>query len=705
MAIYCRDCGTPLGENGVCPNCGFTEPAFAPPAGAPVPEEPIIPEEPAFPAEEPAQFVPPVQQQPAAPAAQAPSAPVPPVYYPPQAQQPYPQQAQQPYPPQYQQPAQAQQPYGQQVRQPYPPQGQQPYQQQYRQPYPQQAPQQQPAKAGGSKKGLKIGLLIAGIAVLALLTVYLLDVFGVIRLPFLHKDDNEPAKPGTTQEDGTKPGKPAEPEPATTPAEPAKEEDPYYLYRYQTLYYPGEIYGETYDEAGNILSEYGIEADYYYTYDEHGRILTQKNGEYGKKYTYVYKPDGEGSVASITHPRYYDEGDETETYRYDKNYRLTEQRREGNGLTVTTYEYDEKGVRRRTVRSGYDEDGDLSFRSEAVYDETGRHTLKVVNSYDGVEETIENEFTGEVVTNTKVTRAGRVRAEQRTVQTYADGFEAVQDGSYAGIEDGTHIRYYMENGRVIKITRTAPDGSEETDTCTYDEAGHLISIYTNTDYYDMEVVYEWMPRGEKPVDPNEGRREIEIDFREEFYTEGEATLRLSYPHVTFYGGDAVAERLNALFAVNEDEFWSHCMTEDDLKEYAGYSGGGSLYENVYAWVAYRSDRVISFVFSGDNYGGGAHGSYWQYGVTADLDTGRQLTITDVFDDEDPGELLEDIKESIRDAVEERRNERPSLDGYTLDKLFFWIDADGELVVYIPVYELGSYADGAFTVYTGYFTDK
>ena len=75
-------------------------------------------------------------------------------------------------------------------------------------------------KKPGSKKGLLIALICVGAVVLAALTVYLLDVFGVIRLPFLHKEETTPAASDsetTGAQDGTEKATEKATEQATEP--------------------------------------------------------------------------------------------------------------------------------------------------------------------------------------------------------------------------------------------------------------------------------------------------------------------------------------------------------------------------------------------------------------------------------------------------------------------------------------------------------
>ena len=74
-------------------------------------------------------------------------------------------------------------------------------------------------KKPGSKKGLLITLICVGVVVLAALTVFLLDVFGVIRIPFLHGSEPTTSVVETTLPQGETTGLPDEPaEPEATTA-------------------------------------------------------------------------------------------------------------------------------------------------------------------------------------------------------------------------------------------------------------------------------------------------------------------------------------------------------------------------------------------------------------------------------------------------------------------------------------------------------
>ncbi len=123
------------------------------------------------------------------------------------------------------------------------------------------------------------------------------------------------------------------------------------------------------------------------------------------------------------------------------------------------------------------------------------------------------------------------------------------------------------------------------------------------------------------------------------------------------------------------------------------------YEN-YSYEVVRADeRVVSMWENSDGYWGGAHGGYASFGKNFDPKTGEELTLSDVLTD------TRYLPQIISTRLAE---EYPDMEFFT--DVYKYVDdilkGNGELnwvlthtgiMFHFNVYEIGSYADGAFSV--------
>ena len=182
------------------------------------------------------------------------------------------------------------------------------------------------------------------------------------------------------------------------------------------------------------------------------------------------------------------------------------------------------------------------------------------------------------------------------------------------------------------------------------------------------------------------------------------TFRVTYPQITVAGRDAVAGKINACFESERGMYEAAVLDPDTVSNMFAYTETSvTLYDDTSAEVVYQDENVLSIVFTNSMYHGGAHGIYGKRGFTFDLRTGELAGVTDLFN-EPASEMLSTIRARIKATVREQTENRMSgeaADAYTLEQLNFWIDGNGELTVYIGVYEMASFADGDFEVPCGY----
>ncbi|WP_418708568.1 tetratricopeptide repeat protein [Anaerotignum faecicola] len=128
-------------------------------------------------------------------------------------------------------------------------------------------------------------------------------------------------------------------------------------------------------------------------------------------------------------------------------------------------------------------------------------------------------------------------------------------------------------------------------------------------------------------------------------------------------------------------------------------------EYLYTWSgkeSYQKDGILSIYFGTDWCMGGVHNAI-PHGFTYDLGTGKRMNLQDLFK-MDPDELLTKIKTKLvqkvmrnTDDSDQAEEKKKTIEGYDLDSFDFYISSDGELVICIPVYELGIGAEGSFEI--------
>lgn len=204
---------------------------------------------------------------------------------------------------------------------------------------------------------------------------------------------------------------------------------------------------------------------------------------------------------------------------------------------------------------------------------------------------------------------------------------------------------------------------------------------------------------------------------ETYETYGTGTIR------TVTLGEADKAKYPAL-AASLDAYAAQTRTDmtDRFNEYCEWSrtalaeGGASFRASVETDIRMRrfDDEVFSYVFNYSDYSGGAHGYYSFIGHNYDTQTGAEIILYEVVNDEQRlrSIVLEKLKERYGDYLE------PDLDSilanYAMEGgeyIFNWVmQPDGIAIMFNP-YEIAPYASGAqhveigFSEYPDLFTQK
>lgn len=154
---------------------------------------------------------------------------------------------------------------------------------------------------------------------------------------------------------------------------------------------------------------------------------------------------------------------------------------------------------------------------------------------------------------------------------------------------------------------------------------------------------EEVPLSEEPADgeQEEGSDDkpavVTIETEKQEYTEGDRvimTTSFDRVTVTVEGNEAATQAIMAEFEKREQSFQENLAESLEwAKQDMLVSDSGMSYSENQGYGVERNDgRILSFFDSFDNFEGGAHGSYMEYGLNFDAKTGAVLTIDDIAQD-------------------------------------------------------------------------
>lgn len=114
-----------------------------------------------------------------------------------------------------------------------------------------------------------------------------------------------------------------------------------------------------------------------------------------------------------------------------------------------------------------------------------------------------------------------------------------------------------------------------------------------------------------------------------------------------------------------------------------------------------NNSILSICKYGDEYTGGAHGYYWFEGINFDVNSGKELTLSDILSDKDGfnSKAIEYVQKETYDYYGDEINSnyeeniKKSFEEGTVN----WFLTEKSIVIIFNVYELGSYAAGGMQV--------
>ena len=203
---------------------------------------------------------------------------------------------------------------------------------------------------------------------------------------------------------------------------------------------------------------------------------------------------------------------------------------------------------------------------------------------------------------------------------------------------------------------------------------------------------------------------VTIEHETQEYKDGDTLLMVTdYDHVTVLVEDneAAARAITEEFAKREQEFQKGVeKLAADAKEDAFLTDSGMSYMQGHGYETQRNDgSILSFAFRMEEFLGGAHGYYMEYGLNFDAKTGKVLTVEDIAQDMDAFQEIS-VQEMLRQSEALREQgalfDEEMLPG-GLQGIFegkmegeeWYFTADGIRFI-SNIYEIAPYAAGNFT---------
>lgn len=277
----------------------------------------------------------------------------------------------------------------------------------------------------------------------------------------------------------------------------------------------------------------------------------------------------------------------------------------------------------------------------------------------------------------------KIRAQLQTIidEQWAMGLEAVEVSLKEGYDYSLLNFYIQDNELTVCSPRLfAGDGSVWT---TAIPCGVFIN--------------EWDIWGPEPA---------VVSFERKDHSISNASVNSFYDLPVVEGNTPGIRKINGAF----EELYNDYKTEvseggwvSELAEYKPYPEEGYFY--VYsADTTYNENNVLCVRHSMSEYMGGlVNGRF--IGEVFDMKTGNRLGLRDLFYRDDDS-LLAIIKEKITEFVrgvggfdnaDMNEYRAKIIADYTLDSLDFYIEENGELIIYIPRYTLAEGAAGALII--------
>ena len=202
---------------------------------------------------------------------------------------------------------------------------------------------------------------------------------------------------------------------------------------------------------------------------------------------------------------------------------------------------------------------------------------------------------------------------------------------------------------------------------------------------------------------------VTIETETQEYRDGDTLLMTAnYDHVTVSveGNEAATRTITEVFEKREQEFKrSVAELVEDAKEDTIVTDSGMSYIQGQGYQTQRNDgSILSFAFLMEEFLGGAHGYYMEYGLNFDAETGQVLTVEDIAQDVDAFQEIS-VQEMLRQSEDLRAQgalfEEEMIPG-GLQGIFegkmegdeWYFTADGIRFI-SNIYEIAPYAAGNF----------
>ena len=171
------------------------------------------------------------------------------------------------------------------------------------------------------------------------------------------------------------------------------------------------------------------------------------------------------------------------------------------------------------------------------------------------------------------------------------------------------------------------------------------------------------------------------------------------------GFEAAAQTIDALFAESVENSEEYISTVKEDYEYSKSNGEEYFapYSSLSTSKISRMDRnIFSLKCMSSDYFGGAHGLWGYWGITLDMQTGKELELTDLA--VDSYALIETCTDYALKNLADRKDELfPEYESYVEENLSncnWYMDASGIVFVFTP-YEIGPYASGCIEICVPY----
>lgn len=239
------------------------------------------------------------------------------------------------------------------------------------------------------------------------------------------------------------------------------------------------------------------------------------------------------------------------------------------------------------------------------------------------------------------------------------------------------ITYKSSNKKVASVNKSGIVTAKNVGTSTV----KCDIIFSNDDIY--ECIYNINIKRSKASSIVIKEKKINKDYKNK---SGKLLLTSdrSYPIITA-NNESATKKINAVFT---------SLRENDLKyvkEIKEMSLEDSLNVN-YSFITYYEIRshintFLSLTQLFRDYTGGAHGNYAYVSYNFDLNTGKQLQLSDLFNDV-KDYLYINIKKQMKAMDDES-----FYDDFTLDNMIWYIEGDNLVILFNP-YDIAPYVAGA-----------